>query len=145
MLSTNSSVSVPVVSRKYSAMVRARQGNTQTRTWWFVHLTEHHACLFDNCYGPCHQSWLPAFPATGRFLHEFVHQPLRTPNNHRGHYAIRAISSVRITVLPRPAPPNSPALPPRTNGVSKIDNLNTRFKQLGTGRQVVHSGSCDGE
>ena len=33
------------------------------------------------------------------------------------------MSSVRITVLPRPAPPNNPALPPRTNGVSKSMTL----------------------
>ena len=36
---------------------------------------------------------------------------------------MRAISSVRMTVLPSPAPPNSPALPPRTNGVSRSITL----------------------
>ena len=36
---------------------------------------------------------------------------------------MRAISSVRMTVLPRPAPPNRPALPPRTNGVSRSMTL----------------------
>ena len=36
---------------------------------------------------------------------------------------MRAISSVRMTVLPRPAPPNRPALPPRTNGVSRSITL----------------------
>ena len=36
---------------------------------------------------------------------------------------MRAISSVRITVLPSPAPPNRPALPPRTNGVSRSITL----------------------
>ena len=37
--------------------------------------------------------------------------------------AIRAINSVRMTVFPSPAPPNSPAFPPRTNGVSKSTTL----------------------
>ena len=37
--------------------------------------------------------------------------------------AMRAISSVRMTVLPRPAPPNRPALPPRTSGVSRSMTL----------------------
>ena len=36
---------------------------------------------------------------------------------------MRAINSVRMTVLPKPAPPNSPALPPRTNGVSRSITL----------------------
>ena len=36
---------------------------------------------------------------------------------------MRAISSVRITVLPSPAPPNSPALPPRTKGVKRSITL----------------------
>ena len=37
--------------------------------------------------------------------------------------AIRAINSVRMTVLPSPAPPNNPALPPRTNGVKRSITL----------------------
>ena len=37
--------------------------------------------------------------------------------------AMRAISSVRMTVLPSPAPPKRPILPPRTNGVSKSTTL----------------------
>ena len=37
--------------------------------------------------------------------------------------AIRAISSVRITVLPRPAPPKRPAFPPRTSGVKRSITL----------------------
>ena len=36
---------------------------------------------------------------------------------------MRAISSVRMTVLPSPAPPNRPILPPRTNGVSRSMTL----------------------
>ncbi len=37
--------------------------------------------------------------------------------------AMRAISSVRMTVLPRPAPPKRPILPPRTKGVSRSTTL----------------------
>ena len=37
--------------------------------------------------------------------------------------AMRAISSVKMTVLPSPAPPKRPILPPRTNGVSKSTTL----------------------
>ena len=37
--------------------------------------------------------------------------------------AMRAISSVRMTVLPSPAPPKRPILPPRTNGVSRSTTL----------------------
>ncbi len=36
---------------------------------------------------------------------------------------MRAISSVKITVLPSPAPPKRPILPPRTNGVSRSTTL----------------------
>ncbi len=48
MLSTNSSVSAPVVSRNYSAIVRADKGHAQTGSGRLVHLAEHHAGLLDD-------------------------------------------------------------------------------------------------
>ena len=54
--------------------------------------------------------------------------------------AMRAISSVKMTVLPSPAPPNRPILPPRTNGVSKSTTLIPVSKLLGLGREVSNAG-----
>ena len=42
-----------------------------------------------------------------------------------------------MTVLPRPAPPNSPALPPRTNGVSRSMTLMPVSKTSVFEREVV--------
>ncbi len=57
--------------------------------------------------------------------------------------AMRAMSSVRMTVLPRPAPPNSPALPPRTSGVSKsmtlmpVSNSSVLRRKFGERRRLA--------
>ncbi len=53
---------------------------------------------------------------------------------------MRAINSVRMTVLPSPAPPNRPALPPRTNGVKQVDHLDAGLEDFGLGREVGHLG-----
>ena len=53
---------------------------------------------------------------------------------------MRAISSVRMTVLPSPAPPNRPALPPRANGREQVDDLDAGLEQLGLGRELVERG-----
>ena len=58
-----------------------------------------------------------------------------------GRLAIRAMSSVRMTVLPRPAPPNRPALPPRTNGVSRSMTL---MPVSNTSVLVDRSANCGG-
>ena len=52
-----------------------------------------------------------------------VAAPLKIVVDCSRHVAMRAINSVRMTVLPRPAPPNSPALPPRTSGVNRSMTL----------------------
>jgi hypothetical protein len=122
MLSMNSSVSVPVRVAEVLGHRQGRQGDAQTGARRFVHLAEHHAGLLDHA---------AAGVADLGFLHfqpEVV--PFAGPFAHAGEdrvtavaLAIRAISSVRMTVLPRPAPPNRPALPPRTNGVSRSMTL----------------------
>ncbi len=48
MLSMNSSVSAPVLSRKYSAIVRADRATRKTGSRRLVHLAEHHAGLLDD-------------------------------------------------------------------------------------------------
>ena len=43
------------------------------------------------------------------------------------------IISVSNTVLPTPAPPNRPALPPRSSGIEHVDDLDARLEDLGLG------------
>src|ERR687897_561236 len=53
---------------------------------------------------------------------------------------MRAMSSWMTTVLPRPAPPNSPALPPRRNGVSRSMTLMPVSNTSALGVRSVNSG-----
>src|SRR5471032_2563419 len=61
------------------------------------------------------------------------------------------IISVNSTVLPTPAPPNRPALPPRSSGTSRsitlipVANTSERVERLaiGGGRQAVDGGAED--
>ena len=57
---------------------------------------------------------------------------------------MRAISSVRMTVLPSPAPPKRPILPPRTNGVSRSMTLMPVSNTLGLGREVCRTAAGRG-
>ncbi len=57
---------------------------------------------------------------------------------------MRAISSWMMTVLPRPAPPNRPVLPPRTNGRQQVDDLDAGLEDLGLGRQVGERAAARG-
>ncbi len=51
------------------------------------------------------------------------------------------INSITITVLPTPAPPNKPILPPRTKRLNQVDDLDSRFKHLQFGRLLFESRS----
>ena len=74
-------------------------------------------CLRYRCTRP------PAFPARGRCPRGFARRHRRTPSSHRSFSPRRAIISWMTTVLPTPAPPKSPILPPRTNGQSRSTTL----------------------
>ncbi len=100
-----------------------REGDAETRARRLVHLAEDHAGLVDDALARCRRSWPPAFRARGRSPRGSARRRRRRPSSRRAGVAMRAISSVRMTVLPSPAPPNSPALPPRTNGVSRSITL----------------------
>ena len=102
---------------------QGREGHAETGARRLVHLAEHHARLLDDAAaGVADLGFLHFEPQVGPFA-----GPLADAGEHRvtavGRLAMRAISSVRMTVLPRPAPPNRPALPPRTNGVSRSMTL----------------------
>ena len=100
-----------------------REGDAEAGAGRLVHLAEHHARLVDDAAaGLADLGFLHFQPQVGPFA-----GPLADAGEHRvtavRRLAMRAISSVRMTVLPRPAPPNRPALPPRTNGVSRSMTL----------------------
>ena len=68
MLSMNSSVSAPVSSRKYSAIVSARQGDAETRARRLVHLAEDHDGLVDDVLaGVADLGFLHFQPQVGAF------------------------------------------------------------------------------
>ena len=123
MLSTNSSVSAPVSSRKYSAIVSAdRATRRRAPGGSFIWPNTMHG-LVDDAACRCRRSWLPAFPARGRSPRGCARRRRRTPSSRRASWRCGRSAPVRMTVLPRPAPPNRPALPPRTNGVSRSMTL----------------------
>ncbi len=73
---------------------------------------------------------LPVLPISASCIsiHRSVPSRVRSPTPAKTEYppccwAMRAISSWMTTVLPSPAPPNRPALPPRMNGVSRSITL----------------------
>ena len=100
-----------------------REGDAETGSGRLVHLAEHHARLIDNAAaGVADLGFLHFEPEVGAFAGPLADAGEHA-SNRRGREAMRAMSSVRMTVLPRPAPPNRPALPPRTNGVSRSITL----------------------
>ena len=122
MLSTNNSVSLPVVSRKYSAIVRADRATRRRAPGG--------SFICPNTIVVCSITLRPVSPIFASCIsnQRSVPSRVRSPTPANTEYppcalAIRAINSVRITVLPSPAPPNRPALPPRTNGVSRSITL----------------------
>jgi hypothetical protein len=70
--------------------------------------------------------------------------PLADTGEHRQTGVLRAmllISSIMFTVLPTPAPPNRPTLPPLANGHDQVDHLDARLEQLfGRGELFVGRG-----
>ena len=69
-----------------------------------------------------------------RCLRGCAHPRLRTPTGPSGRFAMLLISSIIVTVLPTPAPPNRPTLPPlRTGHIRSITLM------------PVSSSSCDGD
>ena len=117
-----SRVSAPVASRNHSAIVRAERA-TRSRApggsfIWPKHMTV--LSMTDLPVLPILASCISSqrsFPSRVRSpTPAKTEKPLCT-------VAMRAISSVKMTVLPSPAPPKRPILPPRTNGVNKSTTL----------------------
>ena len=54
--------------------------------------------------------------------------------------AMSWMSSWMMTVLPTPAPPTGPTLPPLDEGAEQVDDLDPGLEQLGLGRQLVELG-----
>ena len=110
-----SSTSFPSWSRKYSA---GQRKTTVTSTRRFIHLPK--TAMF------IEHAW--AF----HFVIEVI--AFTCPFTHTGKHRITIVSaamlrmsSVITTVLPTPAPPNNPTLPP-DNRCDQIDNFNSCFK-----------------
>ena len=123
MLSTNSSVSAPVESRNHSAIVRAdRATRRRAPGGSFIWPKTMAVCAMTDSAGVADLGLLHFEPEVVALA-----GPLADAGEDRVAavlaLAMRAISSVRMTVLPRPAPPNRPALPPRTSGVSRSMTL----------------------
>lgn len=98
------------------------KGHTETGSRRLVHLAEDHACLLDDAAaGVADLCFLHLQPQVGPLA-----GPLADTGKHRGATVGTGDTgdgSVRMTVLPRPAPPKRPALPPRTNGVRRSMTL----------------------
>ena len=132
----NSRVSAPVESRNHSAIVRAERA-TRSRApggsfIWPKHMTV--LSMTDLPVLPILVSCISSqrsFPSRVRSpTPAKTEKPLWT-------LAMRAISSVRMTVLPSPAPPKRPILPPRTNGVSRSTTLMPVSKSSVLGERLV--------
>jgi hypothetical protein len=122
MLSTKSSVSAPVVSRKYSAMVSADRATRRRAPGRLVHLAEDHAGLLDDAAAGVADLGSPAFPARGRSLRGSARRRRRTPSNRRGP-GDTGDQLGENHRLAQPGTAEQPALPPRTNGVSRSITL----------------------
>ena len=139
MLSTNSSTSWPPTSRKYSAMVRpVRATRRRAPGGSFI--------------WPYTRAVLEITPdsviSTQRSLPSRVRSP--TPANTERppcSWAMLLMSSWMSTVLPTPAPPNRPTLPPFTYGasrsitlmpVSKISDVGLSWSKAGGSRWIGH-------
>ena len=115
MLSTNSSTSWFWTSRKYSAMVSADRA-TRRRTPGGSSIWPNTRAAFSNTPD--------SIISRRRSVPSRVRSP--TPANTDTPpccWATRLIISVMSTVLPTPAPPNRPILPPATYGVSRSMTL----------------------
>ena len=139
MLSMKSSVSAPVASRNHSAIVRAERA-TRSRApggsfIWPKHMTV--LSMTDLPVLPILASCISSqrsFPSRVRSpTPAKTEKPLCT-------VAMRAISSVKMTVLPSPAPPKRPILPPRTNGVSRSTTLMPVSNCSVLGERLVERG-----
>ena len=134
-----SRVSAPVESRNHSAIVRAERA-TRSRApggsfIWPKNMTV--LSMTDLPVAPILVSCISSqrsFPSRVRSpTPAKTEKPLWT-------LAMRAISSVRMTVLPSPAPPKRPILPPRTNGVSRSTTLMPVSKTSVLGERLVERG-----
>ena len=136
MLSMNNSTSAPVESRKYSAMVRAERA-TRNRA-------PGGSFIWPKTMQVCDITLRPVSPILACCIssHRSFPSRVRSPTPAKTEKppcaeAMRAISSVRITVLPNPAPPNKPGLAAADEGRQKIDHLDAGLEDFGlrsTGR-----------
>ena len=134
MLSMNNSVSDPVVeSRKYSASVSALSATRRRAPGG--------SFICPNTNAVLSISFSPVWAISIACISSQMSLPsrVRSPTPAKTLYppwrvATRVISSWMITVLPSPAPPNRPVLPPRTNGASRSMTLMpvTKISLLGT-------------
>jgi len=60
-------------------------------------------------------------------------------------FAMLLISSSMFTVLPTPAPPNRPTLPPLCERANQVDNLDAGFQQVNGRRQFRRTLAPSGE
>src|SRR5262249_44334769 len=139
MLSTNSSVSAPVTSRNHSHIVKADSA-TRRRAPGGSFIWPKTIAVWLSTW----RSDLPIFVfciSSQRSLPSRVRSPTPAYTEVPPCWlAMRAISSVRMTVLPTPAPPNRPALPPRTSGVKRSMTLMPGRDLGGLGRWGVKGG-----
>ena len=133
MLSTNSSTSWFCTSRKYSAIVSADSA-TRRRTPGGSSIWPNTSAAFSNTPD--------SIISRRRSVPSRVRSP--TPANTDTPpcwLATRLIISVISTVLPTPAPPNRPILPPATYGVSRSMTLMPVSNMRADGSRASNSGA----
>ena len=117
------------------------QRDAQTRARRLVHLAEDQRGLLDD-------AGLGHLQRRGRCPHGCARRRRRRPTRRRSCSATRWIISWMSTVLPTPAPPNRPILPPLTYGVEQVDDLDAGPEDLGLGLELVERrrlrGGCRG-
>ena len=135
MLSMNSSVSAPVSSRKYSAIVRARQGDAETRARRLVHLAEdHHGLVDDVLAGVADLGFLHFQPEVGAFA-----GALADAGEHRvaavllGDAGDEFLDDDRLA---QPRPAEQAGLAAADERREQVDDLDAGLEHLGLGRQV---------
>ena len=112
---------------------QAGQAHAQARTGRLVHLAEDHHGLVDDAR-------LGHFACRAACLRGCARPRRRTPSSHRAAAAMLRISSVMITVLPTPAPPKMPILPPLVKGAIRSMTFMPVSKTCGFGRLVGEGG-----
>jgi hypothetical protein len=129
MLSTKSRMSAFVA--ELLGHGEAGQRHAQTVAGGLVHLAEHHRDLVENV-GLLHLV-VEVVALAGTLAHAGEHRVAAVAD-----LAMLLISSIMFTVLPTPAPPNRPTLPPLANGqIRSITLMPVGSSSAPDGRQLV--------